>query len=267
MQNPLLSIIVILPLVINQCSQNSSNPVSTAEDAKSVTISIATMEGFDTIAKNAVVRVTGNDMSQIYTSLTITHNSITGTVKNIAFGKDRFFEVFVYNDENIPLYYGSAYADIQPVQITYVPITLQEVDGGIAVINGTVENNSTPDSTTIINFYLLNIEKCTVLTDQNVVEITINSAAQATNGALLEYKWALYDHSQHYLDTDWEEKDTSQTIQVPLNFFFKGNIQARCLENPNVASRAGFNLEIKDGKIINFESSVAATDHDVKVIK
>jgi riboflavin synthase len=207
------------------------------------------MDGFDTIAKYAVATVTGKDMDPINTNLTITRNSITGTIKNIPVGKDRFFEVTVYNGNKVPIYYGSAYADVQLSQITYVTITLQKLSGGTAVINGTIEENSSPCK----EIYMANINITTMYLDKinKILEVGLSTSAKTANGDPIEFSWIIYGIDEKITQIDWSKDANNVKLPFPMNGKVQVIAYARCAIHTKIMTSDTLDLLIRDGNIID----------------
>lgn len=251
MKKLLLAIVFILPLFISQCSQNENNPVSTSTDTKSVAVSIETKEGFDQIAKSAIVVVTGKDMKAISTNLTIGKTTISGTVNNIPVGLDRFFEVTVYNDKKVAIYAGSSYADIKLGEITYVNITLYKLDGGTAVINGTIEDVIDPCKE--IKISKLNFGKVEFVPDKEIVNIAFGATAQTNNGDPVEYSWIIYGVDEMAVEYKWA-KENSIYIQAPMNAELQVIVNARCTIHEKTTASDTLNIYIENGKVTEIPS-------------
>ncbi|MFX0132869.1 MAG: TolB family protein [Candidatus Hodarchaeota archaeon] len=85
----------------------------------------------------ARAQVTASDIDTIKIELKVTPTHVEGVIKNIPAGKNRFFEIFVYNQDSIFTYYGSKYADVFAGRVTQVEIILQPViDTGTVHIIG-----------------------------------------------------------------------------------------------------------------------------------
>jgi hypothetical protein len=248
MKNLLFSIIVVvLPLLFYQCSQTNSNPFTSAVDTKSISISIATNEGFDTIARKAIVTVSGKDMEMFASYLTITHNSITGTIKDIPVGKDRFFEITVFGNTEVPIYYGSAYADIQLGQITYVNITLQKLSGGMAIINGTIEENSNSCK----EVYITGLNVASVYVDKinNILNVGLSAWAKTNNGDPVEFSWTIYGIDEKITQIDWSKDAGNVKLVFPMNGKVQAIVYARCAIHNKVMATDTLNLLITDGVV------------------
>jgi hypothetical protein len=251
MKKLLLATVFILPFFIYQCSQNENNPVSTSTNTKSVAVSIETKEGFDQIAKYATVVVTGKDMKPISTNLTIGKTTISGTVNNIPVGLDRFFEVTVYNDKKVAIYAGSSYADIELGEITYVNIILYKLDGGTAVINGTIEDIVDPCKE--IKIGKLSFGKVEVVPEKEIVNIAFGAAAQTNNGDPVEYSWIIYGIDEMAVEYKWD-KGNSIYIQAPMNAEVMVIVNARCAIHQKITVSDTLNIYIENGKVTEIPS-------------
>jgi hypothetical protein len=130
------------------CSKNT-NPASQANgSAKTVSVafSIKTNQEFNRVATTAIVKVTAPDMDSIQQPMMITDSAMYATVRNVPVGKDRLFEIFVFDSSYMVRYYGSQRTDIQPFVATYVLIKLRKPTSGVVEVIGTIEDDSVPDT-------------------------------------------------------------------------------------------------------------------------
>jgi hypothetical protein len=112
-------------------------------------ISFTPNSPFSRIAHTSLLTVSAPDMLPITASLTITDTSVQGTVKNIPSGKNRHFDVFVYDSAEVLQYRGSALADVVTDSTIRVSISIFR-QGGNALINGTIIDSIVSQDTPIV---------------------------------------------------------------------------------------------------------------------
>jgi len=249
MKKLLYSFLFILPFFISQCSQYEDNILSTSENTNSVKIAITTKDGFDKIAGSAVAFVTADDMDTIITKLSIKPNTITGQINNIPVGKNRHFQVYVYDFDGKPIYGGGNYADVTIEQITYVSITLTKINGGTAIINGTIVEDETACKSIIIT----NLNVANTYYDPKIPSLSVDLSAWAKtdNGDPVQYQWAIYFDGKNQQWIDWKEKANVVSVDFPINGDVTVILLARCaMHNTMMASDTLF-LQVKDGAIFN----------------
>jgi hypothetical protein len=139
--------VAILGMAAVDCSK-STNPVSTDGTAKSVSVafSIKTNQEFNSVAVYAVVTVSSTDMDSISQPMVITDSAMSATVHNVPVGRDRLFQIFVYDSSYKVRYYGSQKTDIEPLVPTYVLIRLHKPTSGDVVVTGIIEDDTLPDT-------------------------------------------------------------------------------------------------------------------------
>jgi len=82
--------------------------------------------------------VSAPDMDTIFTDLTVTDTTVSGTIEEIPAGQHRHFEILVYDSTQALTYYGDAYADVPAGAVLTLYITLYPVSGtGTVIIVGT----------------------------------------------------------------------------------------------------------------------------------
>lgn len=82
--------------------------------------------------------VSAPDMDTIFTDLTVSDSTVTGTIEEIPAGQHRHFEIFVYDSTEALTYYGDAYTDVPAGAVLTLYITLYPVSGtGTVIIVGT----------------------------------------------------------------------------------------------------------------------------------
>ena len=90
-----------------------------------------------TYVYSAIAQVTASDMDTIRIPLEVTETYVQGIIENVPAGKNRYFELFVYNQNSILTYYGSKNADVNPGFINQVEILIHPVvDTGTVIITG-----------------------------------------------------------------------------------------------------------------------------------
>ena len=96
---------------------------------------------FKKIARTAVLLISASDMIDMTKTLTITDTSVEGVITGIPAGKNRLFQVNVYDSSETMQYRGSATADVIADSMVSVTIKIFRIGGG-AIINGTVVDDT-----------------------------------------------------------------------------------------------------------------------------
>lgn len=241
MNRLLLLPLLALPLLLARCSFDKDNPVGSVEKTRSVTIAIATTEGFDTIASGAEVRVSAPDIKEIRCKLTIKSSSITGTITHIPVGSNRLFEVLVYDKEGQIIYTGSSYADIDPLKVADVVITLKKFEGGTAVVHGSLTDPDAP--CTFIQFTTLGSAGTDYHYEEKIVKgrfmaTAMSSHAKSYNHDTLEFYWELSGETVN-TTTAWAPADNDGIVSfMPFSCPFDDQVRAivhvRCSKHPEV---------------------------------
>jgi hypothetical protein len=132
--------------LLHQCANTDNGPTS-SNTSKSVTIAFAipTSAAFNAVARTAEVVVSAADIDTMRQSMEITDRQLRGVVSNIPFGKNRKFEIMVYDSSYKLCYYGNVKVDLNSTEETYVTIAIRKVAGTV-IITGIIQED------TIINW-------------------------------------------------------------------------------------------------------------------
>jgi len=85
----------------------------------------------------SLAQVTASDMDTIRTPLEVSTTYVEGVIENVPAGKNRYFEIFVFDRDSTLTYYGSKYADVYAGFVVQVEIILQPaIDTGTVIIIG-----------------------------------------------------------------------------------------------------------------------------------
>jgi hypothetical protein len=141
---------IIFITILFQCtnSQWVTDSKTKAEGIAILKIGVIANSPFTRIAKTAVLTISASDMLTMTMPLFITDSSVEGFVKGIPAGKNRLFEVFIYDSLEKLQYKGSATANIAADSTVPVSIAIYRTNGS-AIINGTIIEGGTvsdPDS-------------------------------------------------------------------------------------------------------------------------
>ncbi len=140
--------IVVSLLIIAGCSTDNSSGTDTPVDDNQISFSIRFEENsaFASVAKSAEAVVSADDFEDIVSKLTIGTNTMTGGIKEVPAGKDRYIQVNVY-DENDKLYYlGKTVVEVVADEMITASIDLYKVDEtGTIIIEGVVIDNNNTD--------------------------------------------------------------------------------------------------------------------------
>lgn len=244
-KNLLLSVLLLLPLYLNQCSPVSQDPAASKE-TKSVQIAIKTPDNFDSIANTAYVKVSAYDMDTISSLLNIYDTMISGEVQNIPVGHDRLFEVFVEDYYGNILYYGDAYADIKPGRTTYVNITLRKPSGGSAVIIGTIEDIPQNEYLNVGTPFVTGVYRDSL--DSSSVLVMMQAYGSSSSGCGIEYSWSI-NASDSFVKTDWRHYGDF-TIKLPLNCDVMAGVRVRCAEHEIYMGSDSLVFKIRNGFLV-----------------
>ena len=108
-------------------------------------IAVAANTPFQKIAKMAVLNISASDMLTLTKSLAITDSSVEGIVSGIPVGKNRLFEVSVFDSLDTLQYKGSATANVIADSMVTVTINVARVTSS-AYINGSITEDSSHSS-------------------------------------------------------------------------------------------------------------------------
>jgi hypothetical protein len=97
---------------------------------------------FQKIAKTAILTISASDMLSMTKSLTITDSSVEGKVSGIPVGKNRLFEVSVFDSLDTLQYQGSATSDVISDSMVTVFISVKRITSS-ANINGNIIEDTT----------------------------------------------------------------------------------------------------------------------------
>lgn len=140
----LLTCIFFLFLMLAFCQrQPTETTLDHAFDADKVDIAfkIPVPDDVKSLVHSALALVTAADMDTISIELKVTPDHVEGVIPNVPLGKNRFFEIFVFDRDSTLSFYGSKYADVQSGFVTNVEIMLQPVgNSGTVVIIGYFRN-------------------------------------------------------------------------------------------------------------------------------
>jgi hypothetical protein len=132
-----------LPLMMANCKP----PQQALVGAKSNVQGIAKLKilaqansPFKQIARTADIIVSANDMQTMTDTLLVTDSSVEGEVTGIPSGKNRCFQVNVFDSAKTKRYSGSAIADVIGDSTVLINISVNRIDGN-AIINGSINEN------------------------------------------------------------------------------------------------------------------------------
>jgi hypothetical protein len=130
---------LVLASLLSNCtnSQTVMEPQTKSQGVALLKISVLPNSPFTRIAKTAVLTISAADMLKMTRSLSLTDSSVEGFIKGIPAGKNRVFNVSVYDSLEQLQYSGSASADVKGDSTVLVLLSLYRVNGN-AIINGKV---------------------------------------------------------------------------------------------------------------------------------
>jgi len=132
-----LSPILILVFIFCQ-QQPTETPIDQPLDNENIDIAfkIQVPPEVQSFVDHAFAQVTAPDMDTIRTDLTVTPTHVEGTIRHVPSGKNRYFEIFVFDKDSTLTFYGSKYADVYAGFMTRVEIMLQPVgnEGTVFII-------------------------------------------------------------------------------------------------------------------------------------
>ncbi len=126
------------------CQEKSNNPVDS--ENKLVSTAEIQFQKSSAIADkviSAICIVSANDMDTIFSDLTVTNDYVYGKINQIPAGQSRKFEIFTYDVEQTPTYYGFSYCDVIAGKIIKLNIILYPLNNeGTVIITGTFADSS-----------------------------------------------------------------------------------------------------------------------------
>jgi len=133
-----LKLVAVLLLFLVACqSQPTSLPPHEADETVNISFKIQIPSQIRDFVSFATAQVTAPDMDTIKTDLQVYSDYVKGVIENIPAGRNRFFEIFVYDKDTLLTYYGSKYSDVFPGRLNVVEIILHPVgDSGTVIIIG-----------------------------------------------------------------------------------------------------------------------------------
>jgi len=102
-----------------------------------ITFKIQIPSEIQTYVYSSIALVTASDMDTIRIPLEVTDTFVQGVIENVPAGKNRYFEIFVFDQDSILTYYGSKYADVYAGFVNQIEIMLQPaIETGTVVLFG-----------------------------------------------------------------------------------------------------------------------------------
>jgi hypothetical protein len=219
-----------------QCGMNPS-PTSQTAKSMSVAFSIRTNQEFNRVAARAIVTVTAPDMDSIGQDMVITDSMMSATVQAVPVGKDRLFQIFVYDSFDIVRYYGSQKADIQPLTPTYVLIRLHKPTSGEVVVVGIIEDDTVPYPPYItVSTPSMVWPLVTRVSDPDTgAYVFVCDSAACSNGDPVEYGFSFYCQGMDSAATRWiSGQYIHQYLTYPGTYMVQ--VRARDAFNPGIES-------------------------------
>ena len=135
-----LIIVFLLLLIFTFCQKqptqtklDDTNNVSSTD----ILFRIQIPPEIQTYVHSSFALVTASDMDTIKTILEVTPTQVEGLIENVPAGENRYFEIFVFDQDSTLTYYGSKYADVYAGFVVQVEIILQPaIDTGTVIIIG-----------------------------------------------------------------------------------------------------------------------------------
>lgn len=245
MKQILFPLIFIIPLLLQQCSQPDNNPVSVTDKSKTVEIAIVTKPGFDTIASSAMVEVSGEGMQTMHDKLMISDSSITGRIEKIPLGKNRLFQVYVYDVNGHIIYEGSDNVDIFG-GVTHVSIFLHKVVDGVAVIDGKIEDSS--DFTPIAIGHSVSLSQWDSTTQTSKIWVSAWAYAPGSDFPQnpFEYSCTYKGFPESGYDT-WQANMIGKNLSVPWEGELQMIVSVRYRVHPEIIKTQTINIFMENG--------------------
>lgn len=146
--NALSCFIVVSLLIITGCSTDSTSGTDTPVDETQISLSIRfeVNSEFASVAKSAEAVVSADDFEDIVSKLTIGKNTVSGGIKEVPAGKDRYIQVNVYDENDKLCYLGKTVVEVVADEEVKASIDLYKVDEtGTIIIEGVVIDNNNTD--------------------------------------------------------------------------------------------------------------------------
>ncbi|HAJ80127.1 MAG TPA: hypothetical protein DCO75_10180 [Fibrobacteres bacterium] len=136
------------------CSKtdNLSGTINTGSGIASLKIHVTAGSLFKSLAQKAILTIAASDMLTITKNLTITDTSVEGTVTGIPSGKNRLFNLAVYDSLDSLQYKGSSSVNVFTDSTIDVTITIIRVSGN-ANINVVVEESDSIPKDGLVAYY------------------------------------------------------------------------------------------------------------------
>lgn len=245
----------------------SIDPQMHGEGVAMVQITAAANSPFKLIARSAMLTISAKDMLTMTDSLTVTDSSVTGTIPGIPAGKNRMFQVAVFDSLETIQYKGQANANVIADSMVRVTITIYRVGGG-AVINGTINEGQSPadsgpianwtfDSTSGNTYYDVTGHGYTALSTGTGLSIVAGLRGQALNLSGKTYEIAVRNSSENFnlnnfsIET-WFYLNTDPAVGIDnASHLFNFQYVASGIRN-------GYSLYIKTNGVADF--SMASKD-------
>ena len=142
-----LALLIFMVLLWGSCSNQSSlTDPSQTDEVSTTTISFNITPEIQSLVSSAEAIVSASDMDTIFQTLTVTPNSVSGTIESIPAGDDRKFEVMVYDSTGLLTYSGEAITNVIANQtITLNIILYPQTNTGTVIISGTFHQGNPTD--------------------------------------------------------------------------------------------------------------------------
>jgi len=130
--------------MMNACLKSADSPEAGTSGDISISLRVSgNPTQFQSLARSAVVMISGSDMADLAQALTLTDTSVEGTVPDVPAGKGRKIEISIFDSQQQVVYDGSTVADVKANASNRISIIVKRVTGTVSV-DGTIQE--APDS-------------------------------------------------------------------------------------------------------------------------
>jgi hypothetical protein len=225
-------------LILGACSDSSTPVGLNTDESGEISVTIKLSKKAAASLSRAEVVISAANMNEIRQNLTISGDTVTGTVREIPAGSNRLFTLNGYDSSGNLLYSGSATANViagqeVTVRITIKPISLSTGQPELRILPRTsanrmnsatiitfeIENTGTADATNVIVNFRARNELGGAITDATATVGTIKVGESKLSTARFDGADSSYWDSRYVTSADYtisysEGEDIEGTVAV-----------------------------------------------------
>ncbi len=247
----------------NVLDQNTDKETPVEKQELSIRFAVKEGSKFQEIARSVMSTVISSaDDTLAQTPLTITENSVYGTISGLPVGQNNTVRVTVYDSTSLLIYSGEAITDITGGRPDTVAITLTPVSGEVIIIGEIIETIPTVnlDSGLVAYFPF----------DNSIEDYSVNELKATVSDGKLEYMDGANAFSKSAASFDGLTRitvDGDSVLNIEDNISITGWIksddpktQGIIDRGPGLASHPGYYVRTRNGHL-NFATSSPYTIH------